>query len=324
MKKKIRCCFAGASLPNVKRKLVTLFDEYDVVIDEKNPDYVFFSSANFGHIEYNHCIKIFYTDENIIPNFNECDYAVGLAPLEFGDRYFRSYVYDLFRRVPMPPFDREALLKRSFCNFVYSNSRLADPVREQIYHALSKYKKIDSAGALLNNMGEVLPRRGWTEKLEFLSRYKFTLAVENSTSPGYVTEKILHPFLAHSLPIYWGCPNISSDYHPNSFVNLMDYSSIEEGIKEIIRLDQDDEAYLEKVMSPFWLYGDSYEDFQKEETRKLSDFYRHIFEQPLSQARRRPAYGHQGFLESWATRNYRNRSLKRHLKNSILNRFCRR
>ncbi|WP_455640354.1 glycosyltransferase family 10 domain-containing protein [Parabacteroides sp.] len=325
MKKTIRCYFVCfGTEESIRRRCKVLFDEYDVVIDEKKPDYVIYSTAGgyaaggIDHIRYNHCIKIFLSDENDIPNFNDCDYAMSLAPITLGDRFLRIYTYDIFQRSPLPPFDRDTLLNRRFCNFVYSNNQAADPTREHIYQVLSKYKKIDSAGSLFNNMGNVLPRRGWKAKIDFLSRYKFTLAIENSSHPGYTTEKIFHPFLAHSLPIYWGNPNVSLDWNPNSFVNLMNYSSIEEGIEEVIRLDQDDEAYLEKMSASFWKSGDSFEDFQKIETKRVSDFFHHIFDQPLSQARRRPVYGHRGVVAKIEERIARNTSLKEHLKYRVL------
>ncbi len=36
-----------------------------------------------------------------------------------------------------------------------------------------------------------------------LSRFAFTLAVENSEDEGYATEKLWQPLLAGSVPIYW-------------------------------------------------------------------------------------------------------------------------
>ena len=36
-----------------------------------------------------------------------------------------------------------------------------------------------------------------------LSRFAFTLAIENSEDEGYATEKLWQPLLAGSVPIYW-------------------------------------------------------------------------------------------------------------------------
>ena len=288
MKKKIRCFFVDF-WPGFDYSYYFAFflSEYDVVIDKENPDYLFYSCFGNNHLQYDRCIKIFYSGENAIPDLNLCDYAVSLSEIQCGDRTF-SLRIPLFkgRNVYWPELKPEKLLDRKFCNFVYSNNNCADPFREKIFNALSKYKRIDSGGAFLNNMGGQVK-----DKQAFLKEYKFTLAIENSSQPGYVTEKIFDPFRAQSLPIYWGSPSISSNYRSNSFVNLMDFSSIEEAVEEIIRLDKDDTAYLEKITTPFWPYGDSFEEFYDSENEKIITFFRNIFDQPFEKACRRTEYG---------------------------------
>lgn len=37
-----------------------------------------------------------------------------------------------------------------------------------------------------------------------MRRYKFTIAFENQSYPGYVTEKIADALMAGTVPIYWG------------------------------------------------------------------------------------------------------------------------
>lgn len=294
MKKKIRCYFTDFWPGfDYKYRLRCLLSEYEIIIDKISPDYLFFSCYGKNHLNYEDCIKIFWSGENVIPDLNLCDYSVSLSNIQCGDRTFHQYLTLDIRdkRMYDPGLTTDQLLNRKFCNFVYSNNLGADPVREKFFHTLSKYKRVDSGGAYLNNIGG---RVG--DKHAFLKEYKFTIAIENSCLPGYSTEKILEPFLARSLPIYWGDPNISSDYHPNSFINLMDYDCMEDAIEEIIRLDNDDDAYLEKVMSPFWPYGNSFDEFYNTEIERIMKFYRHIFEQPLEKARRRTKYGYaQGY-----------------------------
>lgn len=160
-----------------------------------------------------------------------CDYGVSLSHIRCDDRTFRMYggfIYDKDFHLVLPLLKEEALLNRKFCNFVYSNNICAVPYRELFFKTLSGYKRIDSGGAFLNNMGKKVG-----DKRQFLHEYKFTLAIENSSMPGYVTEKILEPFMAQSLPLYWGSPTVSSDYNPNSFVNLMNYSSMEEAVERL-------------------------------------------------------------------------------------------
>lgn len=51
-----------------------LFEKYDVEISNQ-PEYIFYSCFGFKNLDYN-CIKIYYTGENIVPDFNNCDYAI--------------------------------------------------------------------------------------------------------------------------------------------------------------------------------------------------------------------------------------------------------
>ena len=53
--------------------------------------------------------------------------------------------------------------------------------------------------------------------------YKFVIAFENSSFPGYNTEKLTHAIEADSLPIYWGDPQIGRSYNVRRFVNAHDY-----------------------------------------------------------------------------------------------------
>lgn len=290
MKRKICCYFTDFwSEFNYKDSFDFLLSEYEIVLEKENPDYLFYSCFGTEHLRYDRCIRIFYSGENLIPDLNLCDYAVSLSDIRCGDRtyYYNQSLLYKGRDIYKSDSDKDKLLDRKFCNFVYSNNICSDPFREKIFNVLSKYKRVDAGGSFMNNMGSRVK-----DKQEFLREYKFTLAIENSTQPGYVTEKIFDPFSVQSLPIYWGSPSVSSNYRLNSFVNLMDFSSIEEAIEEIIRLDNDDTAYLEKVTTPFWPYGDSFEEYYNCENEKRMAFYRNIFEQSLDKARRRTEYGY--------------------------------
>src|SRR5207249_8371440 len=62
----------------------------------------------------------------------------------------------------------------------------------------------------------------WQRKRAFISQYKFTIAFENSSYPGYHTEKILDPMMVDSLPIYWGNPCIRSEEHTSELQSRFD------------------------------------------------------------------------------------------------------
>ena len=271
---------------SIYKKLVK---NYTVVLSE-NPDYLFFSCYGYDHLKYD-CIKIFYTGENVIPDFNFCDYAIGFHYLNFSDRYRRiplfssreSYKGLLNKNVS----NKEKLLNRKFCNFLYSNKNNAHPIRKKFFERLSKYKRVDSGGGYLNNLGYRVD-----DKNSFLSEYKFTIAFENSVGEGYTTEKLVDPMSVNSLPVYWGNPWVERDFNTSSFIRLKDSSGeeIEKAVKKIVYLDQHDDEYLEMLNQP-WL-------LQKQFIRAdkiFEEFLTHIFSIPQVDGTKRPRYGYNKF-----------------------------
>ena len=225
---------------------------YKIDISE-HPDYVFCSFFGEEHWKYSYSIKIYYTGENIIPDFNIFDYAMGFNYINFEDRYLRMPIYliqnnDSFE----PPFygnlvqqvmnknDFDCLdfkKKTEFCSFVYSNSKACSKRRE-FFELLSEYKKVNSGGRFLNNVGGPVE-----DKMEFQLRHKFAIAFENSQYPGYVTEKIMEAFAAQTIPIYWGDPVITRTFNPKAFVNCNDYANFEQVVERVKEIDQDDDLY---------------------------------------------------------------------------------
>lgn len=245
-----------------------------------NPDYVIYWVYDYEHLNYD-CIRIQYTSECYTPDFNDCDYAIGFDRLDFGDRYCRIPLYDLFqyrenyrslkdRRL----FTKEDVQKKEgFCNFVVSNC-FAKDVREQIFDKLSEYKRVDSGGRFRNNIGGAVK-----DKIAFQKKYKFSIACENCSYDGYATEKIMEAFFAGTVPIYYGDPNIAKDFNPKAFVNVHDYNTLDDVLKRVIEIDNNDELYLsmlnEPIITPGALIGD------------LPAFLYEIFDRPVEKARRR-------------------------------------
>jgi hypothetical protein len=71
--------------------------------------------------------------------------------------------------------------------------------------------------------GEI-PERG---KIKVISHYKFCLCLENASAPGYITEKIFDCFIAGTVPLYKGAPNISNYIHEDCFVDLNKFQTDE-------------------------------------------------------------------------------------------------
>lgn len=64
-------------------------------------------------------------------------------------------------------------------------------------------------------------------KHELLSRYKFTIAFENTAYPGYVTEKAIDAIVASSVPVYLGAPDIIEQLPAEAFIDARTFDSPE-------------------------------------------------------------------------------------------------
>ena len=72
-------------------------------------------------------------------------------------------------------------------------------------------------------------------KYDGLINYKYSLCIENCNKNNYFTEKITDAILCWTIPIYYGCTNISNYFPKDSYyeINIRDENSIEQ-IKTII------------------------------------------------------------------------------------------
>ncbi|KNA18889.1 hypothetical protein SOVF_066920 [Spinacia oleracea] len=78
-----------------------------------------------------------------------------------------------------------------------------------------------------------------------MSHYKFVLAIENTMTESYVTEKLFYALDAGAVPIYFGAPNVWDFVPPNSIIDGSKYSSLEELASYIKTLANDPVAYAE-------------------------------------------------------------------------------
>lgn len=217
--------------------------------------------------------KIHFTGENTQPVIEPSVFLnLGYPHADFVDeRYIRLPLWmleiDWFgadaERINNPkplPLDRcfkvypdEISEKKRFCAFVVTNP--CNPIRNNAFHWLSQYKKVDSAGRLFNNIGDEIfaglgGGGGELKKHEFLKKYKFCLAYENASSQGYTTEKLLHAKVAGCIPIYWGDPKVERDFDTKGFLDARNFTSPEELIEAVRKIDENPMEYLRMFAVP--------------------------------------------------------------------------
>ncbi len=279
----------------------TLTNNFNV-IECDDADYIICSCFDL----YNYCgtnqIRIMFSGENYVPDFNLIDYAISSYPIQFGDRNFflpaSLWGYDGIRSSLENRhncFNTETLLnKTKFANLIASYDS-ENNMRSKLFMELSKYKQIDSPGKLFNNC-DFQVRFQDNSKIDFQRKCKFSLCIESAINRGFNTEKITDAFYAETIPIYYGDPDISNIFNPKAFINIADFDTIEDAVNHIIRIDNDDDLYLEMLNEPVFVDP----NFITDTFKHAESYLIKIFEQPLEVAKRRSTVcwplGHEEFL----------------------------
>lgn len=135
-----------------------------------NPDFLIYSCFGREFLKFRG-IRIFYTGENVRPDFRFCDFAFSFDKLD-NPRNYTLPLYRLYfseaQLAPSVPRDGDALMARQkrFCNMVVSNGDAKE--RIAFFHHLSQFQKVDSGGRFLNNFGGPV-----ADKRQFIRNYAF-------------------------------------------------------------------------------------------------------------------------------------------------------
>ena len=272
------------------------------IIECDDADYVICSCFNL----YEYCgtkqIRIMYSGENYIPDFNLIDYSISSYPIDFCDRNYylpaSLFGYDGERKSiesRQNCFDKNILeSKTKFANLIASYDSEGN-YRSKLFNELSKYKFVDSPGKFLKNCDDSV-RFQDNSKINFQKQCKFSLCAESAVNAGFNTEKIMDAFYAETIPIYYGDPEIAKIFNPKAFINVSDYPSVEEAVKKIIEIDNDNDLYIKMLNEPVF----NQENFITETFENAEKYLVSIFEQPLEKAGRRSRVywplGHEEFL----------------------------
>ncbi|KAF4363720.1 hypothetical protein G4B88_000949 [Cannabis sativa] len=143
---------------------------------------------------------------------------------------------------------------------VYWSSSRCLPQRNKLAKKLLSLLPHHSFGKCLNNVGgldkalsfypectndaNVTPK--WWDHLHCaMSHYKFVLAIENTVTESYVTEKLFYALDSGSVPIYFGASNVLDFVPPNSIIDGSTFSSLEELASYVRNVANDPIAYAE-------------------------------------------------------------------------------
>jgi alpha(1,3/1,4) fucosyltransferase len=246
-----------------------LKEEFDIEISS-NPDYLFYSVFGNSHQNFRGT-KISYIGENIAPVFkdqtpNGADWSFSFDYLDDVRNYRLPHylLYPGYYNLINEKKIEDWMANRKFCSFLVSNGNCK--LRNDFFIKLSKYKKVDSGGRHYNNIGFLV-----NDKLDFLRNYKFNICFENDAHRGYnehyTTEKLMQSMQANTIGIYHGNTQIEKEFNKKSFIDVRDFSNLDEVVEYIIELDKNNDKYLD-ILKTSVLVDNIIPDNNKEENIK--------------------------------------------------------
>lgn len=143
---------------------------------------------------------------------------------------------------------------------VYWSSSRCLPERNHLAKRILSLLPHHSFGKCLNNVGgldmalSLYPActkdageapKWWDHLHCAMSNYKFVLAIENTKTESYVTEKLFYALDSGAVPIYFGAPNVWDFVPPHSIIDGSKFSSIEKLASYVKALANDPVAYAE-------------------------------------------------------------------------------
>lgn len=174
--------------------------------------------------------------------------------------------------------------EKKFCTLVASN--LKSSFSQELYSARKEAIRFFEAAG---EEGFEFYGRGWdaaeypsyrgkvSDKIQTIKNYRFNICYENTQgTPGYVTEKIFDCFMAGTVPIYWGAPNIEAYVPKGCFIDRRDFATLQDLYEFLNRMSKEEyEGYLVRIRQ--YLDSDAAKKFTLDQLSK--DFYQAIKEE---------------------------------------------
>lgn len=180
---------------------------------------------NDDFVDESKYFKFFYSQPNLLPNkkrigYNRKKFCTMIAANKTSPHKNELYssradIIRWFERKYPEMFD---LFGYNWDKGIISNStktrrrleRLFPLLKRKIFYPIKTYKGIVS------------------DKIKVLAGYKYCICYENAKNiPGYITEKIFDCFIAGTLPVYLGPPNIGSFIPDNCYIDKKNFKTIQ-------------------------------------------------------------------------------------------------
>lgn len=143
--------------------------------------------------------------------------------------------------------------------------------RQLVYYNQSLFKTNHPLIVYRSSAGRVLPEENnnpllGDNKFPLFETFQFSLVIESCSEKNYFTEKLIDCLITKTIPIYYGCPNISDFFDTQGWIILLSISPTER-IKELHSklsiLNYDYYArYLSTVNANYKICCEKYNSFQ--------------------------------------------------------------
>jgi len=233
------------------KMFLKLYDKF-VIVDFINNDTNIIIQCGHDHIQINNrFVNIFINFERDFNHPNNILPDIGIISSKEFIYHHNIYIPYLFislteRRLTYQKYI--TIKKTKFCAYMYSYDL---EYRIKLYHYISNnYKKIDALGKSGNLLNFIDDRNMYNDEITYndiavkkYSEYKFVLALENGIVDGYITEKLINPILAGSIPIYAGPSDVFNFINKKRIIYLFDFTNLNNLLNYIIKVDNDDNLY---------------------------------------------------------------------------------
>ena len=104
------------------------------------------------------------------------------------------------------------------------------------------------------------------DKVYLFKEFQFSIAIENSQQPNYFTEKLIDCLITKTIPIYWGCPNISEYFDTTGWIIFNDIDDLKH---KLTLLDDSYYSMYTEVINKNYKAAKLYADFHENLNRAI-------------------------------------------------------
>jgi hypothetical protein len=188
-----------------------------------------------------------FTDRYIDYDFDKVKSNIKIFWL-FEPRAVRPYGYSKIIKIEdkfdyILTYDSE-LLKRNkkYIKYIVGQSRVYEPQihnKTKMYSMIASNKRMTEGHRFRHQISELLSQkhkidmwgsgyRPFKSKIDPLSEYHFSVSVMNSKIDNFFTEVLIDNFMLGTIPIFWGCPNISEYFDDRGIISFDTISELDE------------------------------------------------------------------------------------------------